>query len=639
VEDHVTDHVTEPPRIILGSPILSSTDSDNDPIDVDNPQDAESTQDSYIEPAEPQDADSERAQEQDSDLESIESSLRRSLPVRSTRGQKPQRYGFSAQELPALTEFAFAAGFETPYEPQYHTPSNLQEALAAPDAHEWKRAMDEEVQALQKMETWRLVELPLGRKAMPGKWLYKLKTDVNGRPIRYKARWCARGDRQRYGIDYMETYAAVARSTSFRICMAICAKHDLYCHQMDVTTAFLNGNIEPGLDVYTVQPYGYEQGNHVCLLQKALYGLKQSARLWYERFTQYICDILGFRSLDADPCLVRKDKTILMLYVDDLLVIDDSLQAIDHVKSLLTQEFNMKDMGPVTYYLGIRVVRDENASSISLIQDTYVRKLLTQYGMDNSKPMETPMEPHLHQKIDLGQTDLHLIDRYQSIVGSLLFLAVQTRPDLAFAVGWLARYCHKPTRQHWSATKRVLRYLQGSANRGITYSRTGDLQAYSDASYAEDPIDRKSTSAYIFMLGGGPISWQSKRQELVTTSTTEAEYIGYSKAAKETAWIRSLLNELGYTAPQPTTLYVDNSSSIALAENNIYRARTKHIDVQYHYVRQEIRRDHIRLEYLPTGQMLADGLTKPLNRTLFKRFVDGMNLLDVNVEKTGTLQA
>jgi hypothetical protein len=201
--------------------------------------------------------------------------------------------------------------------------------------------MLQEVKSLQVIQTWKLVPLPPGKRALPGKWLYKIKKDVNDVPIRFKARWCVRGDLQRYGIDYTETYAAVVRSTLFRICMALCAKYGLKCHQMDVIIVFLNGEMEPGIDVFVVQPYRFEQGEAVCHLAKALYGLKQSPRLWYKRFTEYIQTTLGFRSLDSDSCLFTRQGTILMIYVDDLLIIEESIKVIDDLKRALTKEFSM----------------------------------------------------------------------------------------------------------------------------------------------------------------------------------------------------------------------------------------------------------------------------------------------------------
>jgi hypothetical protein len=574
-----------------------------------------------------QDPEQDREQDSDPDQDVQESEQR--FPARINRGKRPQRYAAPAwlpeqTSLPEPALFAFTAAIEGV--DTQKTPRNLKEALASPDAHEWMEAMLQEIKALNAMKTWKLVPLPRGRRAMPGKWLFKIKTDENGIPARYKARWCARGDQQRHGIDYTETYAAVARSTTFRTCMALCARYGLLCHQMDVITAFLNGEMETGIDVYVVQPYGFEeQGDLVCHLRKALYGLKQSPRLWYERFTRYLCDILGFTCLHADACLFRKEGIILLLYVDDLLIIAKQIDDIDGLKQALAREFSMQDLGNAAYYLGIRIVRKDLRGPISLVQDAYTKKILAQAGMEQCKIAYTPMEHHLHQEmIDPEAEGVPDPKQYQALVGSLLFLAVQTRPDLAFAVGWLARHCHRPLTRHEQALKRVLRYLRGTVTHGITYT-VGDLLGYSDASYAEDPETRKSTSGYLYMLSGGPISWRSSRQELVTTSSTEAEYVGYSSAAKEAAWIRGILGELEIPVTS-VPLHVDNESAISMAKNNVYRPRTKHIDVRYHYIRQEVHEGRIKLSYLPSEEMPADGLTKPLQRILFQRFLSKLNL-------------
>lgn len=337
--------------------------------------------------------------------------------------------------------------------------------------------------------------------------------------------------------------------------------------------------------------------------------------------------VLGFTCLNADACLFTRQGVILMLYVDDLLIIASSIDAVNDLKQALTKEFSMQDLGAASYYLGIRIIRDETQGTVSLVQDAYTRRILAQYGMQHCKAAHTPMDSHQHQRVVGGaQADA---ERYQSLTGSLLFLTAQTRPDIAFAVSWLSRYCHQPLAEHEQAAKRVLRYLQGTTTYGITYAQ-GELCGYTDASYAEDPETRRSTSGYLFMLAGGPISWKSSRQELVTTSSTEAEYVGYSSAAKEAAWIRGLLQELAEPVTQ-IPLHVDNCSGIDLAKDHAYRARTKHIDVRYHYIRQEVQNRRIKLEYLSTEEMPADGLTKPLSRILFQKFITGLNLKAVQV--------
>jgi hypothetical protein len=266
-----------------------------------------------------------------------------------------------------------------------------------------------------------------------------------------------------------------------------------------------------------------------------------------------------------------------------------------------------------------------------LFQDAYTKRILAKYGMDTYKGVTTPIQHHFHQlHPDLERAGAQADkESYQSLIGSLLFLSVQTRPDLTFAVGWFSRHCHQPSALHEQGTKHILRYLQGTIALGITFSE-GDIQGFSDASFAEDPETRRSTSGYLFKLAGGPISWRSSRQELVTTSSTEAEYVGYSSAAKDAAWIQALLQELEIPIKQ-IPLYVDNRSAIALAENSGYRARTKHIDVRYHYIRQQVQNGQIKLEYLPTAEMPADGLTKPLNTTLFRNFIKGLNLTQVKL--------
>jgi hypothetical protein len=424
-------------------------------------------------------------------------------------------------------------------------------------------------------------------------------------------------------VDYEETYAAVAKAATLRTMLAIAAKRGLAKKQLDVVTAFLNSEIGPDSQIYVEQPTGYHRGPRglVCKLQKALYGLKQAPMLWFERFSRYVENVLGFRSLDSDPCLFIGGEVVLLLYVDDLLLFAEDASKLEEVTQCLAAEFNMQDLEEVEYYLGIRVMTHKNGG-VSLLQDGYIQGVLEQWGIANCKAIQAPMV--------LGGTKASgkVLDdpvEYQRLVGSLLWVAILTRPDIVFAVGWLGRYASAPTEGHMIAAKRVLRYLAGTRRYGIGYSAEGDLWGSCDASFAEDTENRRSTTGYAFWLGGGPVVWRSSRQKIVTLSSTEAEYVGYCEAAKEAAWLRQLLEELG-EAPKDRGLTVpvevDNQGALAIAANKGLGHRTKHIDVRYHYVREQLQGGGLTLGYRPTEDLVADGLTKPLTGTQFMRFRD-----------------
>jgi hypothetical protein len=510
------------------------------------------------------------------------------------------------------------------------TPRTFAEAQASPESHRWQEAMRKEIEGLEAAGAWKLVPLPPDREALPGKWVYKIKLGADGAPTRYKARWCARGDRQRQGIDYQETYAAVARATSLRICMALCARHGLTCHQMDVVTAFLNGVLGPDEAVYVDQPHGFEQGEYliVCLLIKGLYGLKQSPLLWYSRFSDYVKTVMGFKGLRGDQCLFRHpwNGAILLLYVDDLLVFAQDPALMQEVKDQLSTEFKMVDMGLAAYYLGVRIRQE--GTQITLSQDAYVRQLIERHGLQNAKARKTPLSATVEKEVLEHPMPLSDPRPYQKIVGELLYLALMTRPELAFPSAWLGRVSHCPTEGHLAAAKGVLRYLIGTSAHGITYDQSAAQgpEAFCDASYAEDLTTRRSTSGFCLLLQGGLVAWKSGAQEVVATSSTEAEYIAYTSCVKELKWVQGTLGELGNAVELPTVLWTDSQGAIAIANSEGYRARTKHIDVRYHYVREEVKSGTVCLLYMPTEDMLADGLTKPLSAQLWSRYLSLIGL-------------
>lgn len=503
-------------------------------------------------------------------------------------------------------------------------PRNYQEAVNHPlYGKEWELAIREEYNSLMKNGAWELVETPAGRNIVTCKWVFKAKRDAEGRMVRFKARLVARGFTQAYGIDCLETYAPVAKLTTYRVIFALAALEQWEIHGMDVITAFLLGKLDE--EIFMVQLEGFERqgakGKMVCRLLRSIYGLKQASRVWNIQLHEFLIKI-GFKRSNADTCLYVNAKLsiIIAIWVDDILIAGKSAQNIANVKKQLAGAFRMKDLGQLTHFLGMRVTRTPDGG-ISIDQSTYIKDILARFGMEDSKAVSTP----LATGTKLIQTTMEDPSRssdksardnvqplYQSIVGSLMYAMLCTRPDIAYAVQQLSQFGSDPSPIHLQAAKRVLRYLQGSQNTHLTYKRDNEtIQGYSDADWASDE-DRKSISGYVFTLAGSSISWQAKKQSTIALSTAEAEYAALTQAAKEAIWLQNLLKDLGMSKYAPRIVNIDNQGTIALAENPIHHARTKHLDIQLQFVRDSIENGTIKLQYCPTDVMLADIMTKAL---------------------------
>ena len=525
--------------------------------------------------------------------------------------------------------------------PQVHLtihsePTTFEEATGCPEKAKWKEAMGKEIKSLKDNKVWELTTLPPGKKGIGCKWVYKVKTNSGGSIERYKARLVARGFDQKFGSDYDETFCPVVRLESLRTLIALSSQRGLELHHVDVQTAFLNGTLQE--DIYMKQPEGYEkQGEEdlVCKLSKSIYGLKQSSRCWNTALDAHL-KRMGFAQLKSDPCIYAsggEDTFYIGVYVDDMILAGKNEAKMRSVKEELTSRFDIKDLGKLSYFLGMSIVQDQEKKETWIGQPTYAEKLLTKMGMSDCKPVKTPADPA--NRLVKAAEDEQAVDQqlYQSLVGGLMYLATCTRPDIAYTVGMLARFSSKPNQTHWVAAKRVLRYLKGTMNFGLIYSGDPGVLGYSDADWAGDMDDRKSTSGYMFQIAGGPVSWRSKKQDTVALSTAEAEYVALSSAAQECVWMRRLVSELGNPPGEPTTILEDNQSSIAMARNPQFHGRAKHIDIKHHFVREQVSSGMIELKYCPTGEMVADILTKGLPQQQFSALREMAGMVP---QKTGT---
>ena len=440
-------------------------------------------------------------------------------------------------------------------------PKTLNEALASVHSREWKAATDSEYQSLIENDTWELVELPADRTAIRCKWVFKTKCGSDGTVDRYKGRLIAKGYAQRFGVDYDETFSPVVRFSSIRALLAVAVVNDMLVHQMDVVTAFLNGTLEE--EIYMQQPEGYIQpgSDHlVCKLKKSLYGLKQSPRCWNTTLTEFL-ESINFKRNVADPCIfVRMESgnpTIVAVYVDDLIVLTKALERMNGTKKSLAEQFKMKDLGEIHYYcLGINIQRNEDKKCFIMHQKQYILAVVEKYGLSEANTVATPADDNVQLKKDDGISKVVDHTNYQSMVGSLLYASVATRPDITHAVGAVSKYCSKPNETHLTAVKRILRYLKGTAEFCLKFTKSGNggLIGYADADWAGDLDDRHSTTGYVFLMAGGSVSWLSKKQPIVALSTAEAEYVALSMTTQEAVWLRRFLSDLTTAEDQKPTV-------------------------------------------------------------------------------------
>ena len=508
-------------------------------------------------------------------------------------------------------------------------PLTYQQAMGGPYAKQWKDAMDKQMKSFATMGTWKLVPCPENAPILTGKWVYRIKKRLDG-SILYKARWVVRGFEQVYGVNYDQTFASVVKSMSYKVLFAIMAYYDLDCEQMDVITGFLNAQLKE--KVHVQQPTGYEEGDLVCLLLRALYGLKQAPREWYFTLRDFLISI-GFKHTESDHSLFVNESLCLIVsvYVDDIQIFGPKgSKEISKLKKELHRRFAMTDLGPCAHYLGMEIQRCRTTRTVRITQEPYLKKVLNRFGMANCASAPTPMVAGTQLKEELvDQAPPDVIRLYQSMVGSVMYAMIQTRPDICFAVTVLSRYNRNPNASHMAAIKRVLRYLKGTLDYGITYGNASGLEGFTDADWASDQESRRSLGAYVFLLYGGAVSWSSKRQQSIALSSCEAEYMAQTQAAKEAIWLTRLFSELdiGFGLPKaPILIKADNQGAIALASDPRFHSRTKHIDIQWHFVRDQVETGAIEFEWVRTNDMVADGLTKTLTNDKFKVFVSQIGL-------------
>jgi transposase InsO family protein len=520
-------------------------------------------------------------------------------------------------------------------------PSDLGKAMKDLYWPEWKLAMDEEMAALRLMGTWIEVEkdevLGRGRKPLPCMWVFKIKKE-RGVITRFKARLTVKGCHQQKGVDYEETFAATAKMKSFRILVALSAIFGLLITQLDISNAFLNGDLEE--EVYMHHAPLYKPNRDTVLrLVKTLYGLKQSPRRWGQKISKALVD-LGFVALVTDTCVFVHNTAcfFIVMHVDDIVMCTDDAVLRASVVAGLAAMFKLTDFGLSKLYIGIEV--DDTDGAVRLSQPSYAKDVVKRFNMTDAATKPMPATPNLVlpklsavDESTAAAASLHAsvsVFPYRSAIGALLYLAVATRPDIACIVNLLAQFCTCFTTTHVTAVKHVLRYIKGTLSKGLYFKRVVggnktkgvQISAVCDSDWGTDLNSRKSRTGYVIYIGGAPISWRSTTQRSVALSSCEAEFYALADVVKELLWLKQFLAELGIPIDGPIVVGIDNQAAIALAQNPVSHQRTKHIDIRYFFLREHIEAGTIKLQYVNTKDNVADLLTKNVSAAVFDTLVD-----------------
>lgn len=502
-------------------------------------------------------------------------------------------------------------------------PNTYEEAMNSNEKKEWLKAMNTEMQCLNKNNTWRIVEKPINKKIIDVKWVYKKKSDGT-----YKARLVVRGFQQKERLE--NVYSPVGKMQTLKILLSYCCKNGMYINQMDVETAFLNGYVKS--EVYVNEPKGYETGeNKVYKLIKALYGLRESPRAWYECLHKYL-DKLNFIRSNYDNCLYvkrnDKDEIYILVFVDDILICSKNKTKIIEIKDCLMNKFTMKDLGKIGSYIGIDINYSTESKKMTLNQKAYIESLAIKYNLENAKLYDTPMETNL--KLDQA-TECDENIKYRNLIGELLYISAGTRPDISYSVNYLSRYqsCYNST--HYKYALRVLKYLYKTRDLNLTFEDNKNnefLDCMVDSDYAGDNVDRKSTTGFIIRMYGNTVYWKTHKQQAVTKCSTFAEYIALSEAVTEILFVKNMLCEMfNINNEKAIKIYEDNSGAVAIAKFGNFTKNSKHIEVQYHYVNENYEKGIIDIVKIESKLNIADMLTKALDKQKFIRNRNAVKLM------------
>ena len=514
-------------------------------------------------------------------------------------------------------------------------PTDYWDAINGEFGVHWCAAIQKEIDNLLGHDVFREEKLPRGAKPIPGKFVLKVKPNADGTIASFKARWVCQGFRQRAGVDYQSTYAAVCSAISLRVLMSIACTNHWYIHNMDVSAAYLTAPLLDTTRMYIVPPPGIRvRRGYGLRLQRALYGTKQGGNRWAAHRDNKLAD-LGFTRSDAEPCLYHRlnaDGYVLAsVIVDDFIITGSSLGAIRRFKTELTQTWQMTDLGDLKWCLNLGVEYDREKGRLKITQTNYINEMIERYGLTEAHEVATPMVPGHHlSTANVPEADWPDVDPYPNMTGSLQHMRL-TRPDICAALSSVCQFNKKGAHDgtHIAAVKRMLRYLKGTADLGIEFRSNGrkpgdpwELQMYVDSDYANDRVARRSKTGWLIFLNNNLVAFGSRLQTSTARSSTEAEYIAMSMAVKELLWVRNILTSIGFKVKAPIQVREDNQPAIELAKNAMASKRTRGMDIKHHWIRHYVDNGAIEVVYTHTSQQKADGMTKSLPKGPFLKFRD-----------------
>lgn len=563
------------------------------------------------------------------------------LPKTTRSGNQ---YGNRTFNLKATVPTTSSANGQRAQQPPA-APRGFNKAMASPHKEKWFAAMQKEYNSLMENNTWDLVPRPSNTNVIGSLWVYAVKTNPTpvpgGDTITFKARCVALGNHQVPGVDFNETSSPVAELATFRLLLALSAQYGWDPIQLDIVTAYLYGTIQE--DIYMEQPKGFAvAGNEdkVCKLKKSIYGLKQSGERWYSELSATLGS-LGMKSTTYEPCLfISANKDLYLgLYVDDMIIVGHLKTKTMALIAELEKVYKVKNLGRPTQLLGLAIGSD-NSGGIFVSQEEYIKEVARNANLADTHNKDVPIPGSVLTDALLWPEEPALapkgVKEFQTLLGSVLWVARCSRPDVMQAVSFLGRFNSRPTHSAQETLKHLTKYLLGTKERGIYYpggyidDGVANLVTYSDSDHAGDRTSRKSTGGFIILLNGSPIVWSSRLQKQVSISTMDAEYIALSEAAKETLWIRRVLDTMGLTIKGPTPTFVDNQSVISIATKGVGTGKTKrskYLDIRLHFVREQVVNGTISVHYVATNDNIADIFTKPLPAPRIRALCQGMNVV------------
>lgn len=519
-------------------------------------------------------------------------------------------------------------------------PKSWKEMMNHPLSVHFRAAAHREIRALITKRTWDEVVRPLKARAIPTKWTFQYKENPDGYVTKFKARLCARGDLQ-LGVHKRDVQAITGAYRTFRLLMALVAAFDLEIIHLDAINAFVNADVDE--EIYITMPEGYKEGDKgkVLKLRKALYGLRKSPRLWFIMLSGTLRR-LGLKPVPDEPCLFIHPTKLIMIffYVDDILIIGSKANLLDleELAKNLNETYEMRTIKEFNQFLNIRIIRDRPNKRLYLCQDQYIEKLVSQFNQEYAKLPFTPLSNQDLKPYE-GNATPGEINAYQVRIGSIIYPATTLRPDIAFAATKLAEFMQNPSPAHLAEVHRVIAYLNATRYLAIEYTNLTPyetvqpqvLKIAADASFADDIPTKRSSQGYLIKLFNGPIMWQSSKQKTVSTSTTEAELLALSHVGREVQHMARIFKAIRFDPEQELQIECDNQQTVRIVDNQLPTISTKlrHVDIHQFWLRQEVQDGKFVVQWVPSSEMPADGLTKPLTKQLHQAFVDALGLKDI----------